>query len=101
MISAPEFAKNIDTNNLINVLKKHFDQVMTLYNIIGRRDDIDVLVLDDKGDKIQFGLLLETQEDASRLYSLLNGTVINAYDCKFALQMMMSKNRITVSFNKV
>lgn len=101
MISAPEFAKNIDTNNLINVLKKHFDQVMTLYNIIGRRDDIDVLVLDDKGDKIQFGLLLETQEDASKLYNLLNGTVINAYDCKFALQMMMRKNRITVSFNKV
>lgn len=101
MISAPEFAKNIDTNNLINVLKKHFDQVMALYNIIGRRDDIDVLVLDDKGDKIQFGLLLETQEDASRLYNLLNGTVLHAYDCKFALQMMMSKNRITVSFNKV
>jgi len=101
LISAPEFAKNIDTNNLINVLKKHFDQVMTLYNIIGRRDDIDVLVLDDKGDKIQFGLLLETQEDASKLYNLLNGTVINAYDCKFALQMMMRKNRITVSFNKV
>ena len=25
MISAPEFAKNIDTNNLVNILKKHFN----------------------------------------------------------------------------
>ena len=100
MISAPEFAKNMDTNNLVNVLMKHFDQVMTLYNIIGRRDDIDVLVLDDKGDKIQFGLLLETKEDASKLYNLLNGTSLQAYDCRFSLQMIMNKNRITVSFNK-
>lgn len=100
MISAPEFAKNIDTNNLINILKKYFDEVMALYNIIGRRDDIDVLVLDDKGDKIQFELLMETHEDASKLYNYLNGTVMQAYDCKYLLQMMMNKNRIKVSFNK-
>ena len=100
MISAPEFAKNIDTNNLINVLKKYFDQVMTLYNIIGKRDDIDVLVLDDKADKLQFELLMETPEDASKLYNYTNGTIMQAYDCKYLIQMMMNKNRIKVSFYK-
>ena len=51
LISAPEFVKNIDTNNLIGMLMNHFDQVMTLYNIIGRRDDIDVMV-DNNNEKI-------------------------------------------------
>ena len=99
MISAPEFVKNMDTNNLIDVLMNHFDQVMTLYNIIGRRDDIDVMV-DNKNEKIKFGLLLETPENAAKLYSILNGTLVKTYDTKFCINMTITKNRVTVAFNK-
>lgn len=83
----------MDTSNLIRDTLNFFNEIMVLYNLIGKREDIEIIINNDTHD-IEFGLLMESVDDAKRLYEKLNNTVYNIYGMQFRITMTLSRDKI-------
>lgn len=94
-----EFVQGIESDNPGSDLAYHFDQVITLYRLVGGRSDIDICTEKSDG-RFGFSILLETEESAKALNKVLNQNHFTSYNKTFQIDSKYQKsNCLFVSFN--
>ena len=83
-----------DANHIV----RYFDQIMILYNFIGRKQNVSVSV---DGTNTVFEIVFDNELDASNLYEFLNGTQFNIYQNKYIVEMQLSGVTILTKIYKV
>lgn len=81
-----EFIHNLNSDNLAAIIVNFFDEIMVLYNLIGDRQDLDICA-DNDASLATFTLLMESDEDANKLYKNLNNSYFSVYNNKFIINM--------------
>ena len=94
--SMTDFVGNINSNNIANDAAHFFDEIAVLYNLIGKREDIEVY----SDGNARFTLMMDSDEEASRLYTLLNGLNYSVYGFKYGIHMDQSDSNVSVSLIK-
>lgn len=94
-----EFVQGIDSDNLPHDISHHFDQVVALYYLVGGRSDIDIRIFEEN-KKVIFSLLLEREQDAKVLNSILNGNFIVVFNKRYFIESSISGDSLIVSFIK-
>lgn len=85
---------NDDANNIV----RYFDQIMILYNFIGRKQNVSVSV---DGSNAIFEILFENSMDAYNMYNFLNGSHFEIYQSRYIIEMELSGVTILTKINKV
>ena len=83
-----------DANHIVT----YFDQIMILYNFIGRKQNVSVSV---DGANTTFELVFDNELDASNLYEFLNGTQFDIYKNRYIVEMQLSGVTILTKIYKV
>ena len=81
-----------------NYIARYFDQIMILYNFIGRRQNVSISM---DGTNTAFEIIFYNEVEASSLYEFLNGTQFNIYQNKYTVEMQLSGVTILTKIYKV
>ena len=95
--SMTDFVGNITSNNIADDAAHFFDEIAILYNLIGKREDIEVC----SDGNARFTLMMDSEEEASRLYSLLNGMDYTVYGFKYGIHMNKSNSNVFVNLIRI
>lgn len=102
--SVQDFVQSIESDNLPEDIARHFDKVMALRHLIGGRTDTDIRVDKIEG-KFGFSVVVEKEEEATRLSDMINGKIIECYgktlyaksakenDCCFSVLLTKNKHK--------
>lgn len=100
--SVQDFVQSIESDNLPEDIGRHFDKVMALKYLIGGRTDTDIRI-DNIDGKFGFSVVVEKEEEATRLSDMINDKVVECYgktlyvksakenDCCFSV--LITKNK--------
>ena len=81
-----------------NYIARYFDQIMILYNFIGRRQNVSISM---DGTNTAFEIVFDNEVEASNLYEFLNGTQFNIYQNRYTVEMQLSGVAILTKIYKV
>lgn len=81
-----------------NYIARYFDQIMILYNFIGRRQNVSISM---DGTNTTFEIIFDNEVEASSLYEFLNGTQFNIYQNRYTVEMQLSGVTILTKIYKV
>lgn len=81
-----------------NYIARYFDQIMILYNFIGRRQNVSISM---DGTNTAFEIIFDNEVEASSLYEFLNGTQFNIYQNRYTVEMQLSGVTILTKIYKV
>ena len=81
-----------------NYIARYFDQIMILYNFIGRRQNVSISM---DGTNTAFEIIFDNEVEASSLYEFLNGTQFNIYQNRYTVEMQLSGDTILTKIYKV
>jgi hypothetical protein len=81
-----------------NYIARYFDQIMILYNFIGRRQNVSISM---DGTNTAFEIVFDNEVEASSLYEFLNGTQFNIYQNRYTVEMQLSGVTILTKIYKV
>ena len=87
------FIGNINSNNIADDAARFFDEIAILYNLIGTREDIEVY----SDGNAKFTLMMDSEVEASKLYSLLNGLDYTVYGFRYQIIMHVSNCNVFVN----
>lgn len=99
MNNAIDFVRSLNSNNLSSIITTFFDEIMVLYNLVGSRTDIDVCV-GDSASLANFNLLMESEDDAKKVYENLNGSSFSVYSDVYNISMTLNKSSISATISK-
>lgn len=89
------FSKTINYNNFEENIVSFFDQVMALYDLIGRNCDMNISTESDP-TSIRFVLLADDDEEASLLYNNIRDKVIPIYGHKYKAELSKFDNSLNI-----
>lgn len=98
-MNTTEFIKNFNSDNISSIVTRFFDEIMVLYNLVGNRQDVDICT-DNNASLATFILLMDSDDDAQKLYDNLNGTIFSVYDNRYDVSMQISGASITTTIAK-
>lgn len=98
-MNATEFIKNFNSDDISSIVTRFFDEIMVLYNLVGNRQDLDICT-DNNASLATFILLMDSEDDAQKLYDNLNGTTFSVYDNRYDVCMQISGASITTTITK-
>ena len=81
-----------------NYIARYFDQIMILYNFIGRRQNVSISM---DGTNTAFEIIFDNEVEALSLYEFLNGTQFNIYQYRYTVEMQLSGVTILTKIYKV
>ena len=85
-------------NNDANSIVRYFDQIMILYNFIGRKQNVSISV---DGSNAVFEIVFDNPKDASSIYGFLNGSHFDIYQSRYTIDMELSGVTILTKIYKV
>lgn len=86
--SIGNFIDEFKSDNLIDEIVYHFDELLVLYNIFGIKDNIEIY---SNGNAI-FRLVLHNNEEVNRLYNLLNEFHYMSNSVTFIIRIQLLEN---------
>lgn len=88
----------IKSNNFENNIKLFFDQIMALYNLVGRDQTMAINSISSFEDisSLEFILMNDSKEDSEYLYSLLETKVLNLYGHIYMVEPTLVENDIVL-----
>lgn len=93
MNTAENFIHSFNSDNTASIITRFFDEIMILYRVIGRRQDIDICT-NDNASLATFTLLMDSEDDAKSLYSSLNNNTFSVYDQIYSIYMELSGENV-------
>ena len=81
------------------IVLRFFDEIMVLYNLVGDRQDLDICT-DNSASVATFTLLMESEDDALKLYESLNQSSFEVYGNRFYISMTVSGSSISTIISK-
>lgn len=93
------FVKNLNSDDISSVVAECFDQIMVLYNLVGSRQDVDICT-DSNNPSTTFILLMDSKDDAEKLYEELNGSGFSVYGNNFDISMQLQGESIKTVITK-
>lgn len=93
------FIRQINTNDISAVVTKFFDEIMVLYNLIGVRNNVSISV-DGNTAAALFTLSMNSDEDATALFTILNNTYFSIYSDTFFIYMDLRGKEIITEIRK-
>lgn len=93
------FIRQINTNDISAIVTKFFDEIMVLYNLIGTRNNISISV-DGNTAAALFTLSMNTDNDATALFEMLNNTYFSIYSDTFYIYMNLNGKEILTEIRK-
>lgn len=94
-----EFVHNLNSDDLSSIITNFFDEIMVLYNLVGDRQDLDICTEND-ASLATFILLMESEEDATKLYNDLNQSSFSVYSDRFDINMEINRASIKTTIIK-
>lgn len=94
-----EFVHNLNSDDLSSIITNFFDEIMVLYNLVGDRQDLDICTEND-ASLATFILLMESEEDAIKLYNDLNQSSFSVYNDRFDINMEINRASIKTTIIK-
>lgn len=94
-----DFVKNINPDNMINMVLKSFDEIMLLYNLVGIRQDIEICA-SEKSGIISFTLLMDNDDAAKDICGKLQNQSFLIYGILYHIGMHRIKSSVNVSISK-
>lgn len=98
MNTTEEFLKSISYEDNIKAITQNFDELMTLYHIIGNRGDIQISA--SSTQPISFELTMKSKVDAARLSEYMNGLTFIVYGEPYNIAMEVDKKIIHTVITK-
>lgn len=99
MNNSVDFVRSLNSNNLSSIITTFFDEIMVLYNLVGSRTDINIC-MDDNASLASFDLLMESEDDAKKVYENLNGSSFSVYSDVYNIDMILNKSSISATISK-
>lgn len=99
MIDTIAFVNGLTSDNIPLMVTSFFDELMVLYNLIGHRQDLHIHA-EDSQSLATFTLLMESTEDASKLYNHFNQTKFSVYGKLYIISMEVADTRVRTIINK-
>ena len=96
MVDRINFTKSINSDDLATNVKLFFDQIMALYNLIGRYQGMDISTETDDSPSIRFIMVTESEEEANILYANLKDRIIPIYGHTYTAHMVKNINSIHI-----
>lgn len=95
------FTKNINGNiSLEEIIKEYFDEVMALYDLIGVYNNFSIEGSIENA-KIRFDITFNSKKDATFIFSVVNGCVINKYNKLFKCNVQHIDNMLCIMLGEV
>lgn len=92
------FIGEIKSLSLVNDFTYYFDEIAVLYNLIGKKDNIQI----NSDGNSKFILSMNSEEDANKFVELLNGICYSVYNTKYRVNIFPIDNiRLNVEINKI
>ena len=82
------FIDEFKSNNLVDEMVHHFDELLVLYNIFGVKDNMEIYA----DGNAKFRLVLPSIDEINKLYNLLNGFHYTANDITFIINIQLIEN---------
>lgn len=98
-MSTNDFVQQINPENLSHIVTIFFDEIMVLYNLIGKRKDLTISA-DMDSSEASFTIMMNSEEDAVSLCNSLNDTYFSVYDDKYLIQMQVSERTVSTIIKK-
>lgn len=92
-MNTTEFIHNINSDNISFIIANFFDEIMVLYNLIGNRQDLNILS-DSNASLATFVLIMDSEEEAEDLYNNLHNSNFSVYENIFNINMYLSGTEI-------
>lgn len=98
MSNTIEFIRNFNSDNVGSIVSKFFDEIMVLYNLVGDMQDLDICTNDDTA--ATFTLMMDSEDEAKRLYDKLNTYDFEVYGIRYIISMNLSGGSILTTITK-
>lgn len=95
-----DFAKSINCDDFANRIRLFFDQIIALYNLVGRFSTIDIST-DSDDTSIRFIILSESVDEAIAIYSVLDQRVVNIYKRQFITKITRNDKYLNIELSEV
>lgn len=99
MSSTIEFIRNFNSDNIGSIVSKFFDEIMVLYNLVGDIQDLDICT-NDNTTAATFTLMMDSEDEALRLYDRLNTYDFEVYGVRYIIDMNLSGGSILTTITK-
>lgn len=84
-----EFVKSFMVDNIENYVFNYFDQIMALYDLVGKCDVCNIVSRDHEDDSMRFSLLLSSHDSLLKLKSIVDNTKLCVYDRKYNMNAVI------------
>ena len=100
MPTSEEFIKKLGQEvDIVTVITKFFDEIMTLYSLMGTRDVVNIC-LDDESTA-SFTVNMNSKEAAERVYNDLNNCSFEIYETCYNIHVVSNNTEsVVVLINK-
>lgn len=92
----------IDNDKFDGIFKEHFDQLMVLYDLVGRYDNINVSANETNSTNISFDIIFSNINESNTLkFHLDNLPFVNKYNIKYNIFSQIESNVLHIDINRV
>lgn len=99
-LDSVEFCNSIFTNDRPRLIAMGFEQLMVLYDLVGKRENFSIS--ENDSEPISFDLIMDTEGDAITLIGELNFATFSIGDSSYSITLGRQNNvvlvRITMEF---
>lgn len=78
-----EFVNSFMVDNIEQYVFNYFDQIMALYDLVGRCDVKNIISRAHEDNSMRFGLLLSSHDSLLKLKSIVDNTQLCVYNKKY------------------